>query len=302
MQGLKFKLKTKLQYISNTQLGQLLLLPALLIITLVAFYPIIRCFWISFFEKRAGKEAEFILFQNYLTAIYDNEFHNSFLNTIIFTSISVVFEFLLGLIFALMLHEVFRGRGLVRAATIVPWALPPAVMAMAWRWIFNDTYGVFGDVLMKLGIIKESIAWLGEPTLAMFSVIFADVWKTTPFVCIILLAGLQTIPKDLYEASSIDGAGYFKQFWMITLPLLRPYIVLALLFRSIQAFAVFDHIWVLTEGGPAGTTQTVSIYIYDTVFRYLKFGYSATLSIIIFIFLGICAFITTKFIRQKVEF
>ncbi|HHV61600.1 MAG TPA: sugar ABC transporter permease [Firmicutes bacterium] len=286
------------------QRGAIFVAPALLFILLVAFYPIIRNFWLSFLniDLVSMGGTKYIGFKNYFKLIRDLRFIQSFENTIIFTAISVPIEFLLGLVFALTLNESFPGRRLVRAVAIIPWALPTAVMAMAWRWIFNDMYGVFGDILVKLGAIERSPAWLGEPGLAMFAAIFADVWKTTPFIFIILLAGLQSIPHEIYEAASIDGATSFRRFTRVTLPLLRPSIVSALMFRSIQAFAVFDLMWVLTGGGPGGSTQTISLLVYSTVFRYLDLGYGAALAVVAFVCVLALAGVISWFNKEKVEY
>ena len=173
-------------------------------------------------------------------------------------------------------------------------------MGLAWAWIFNDQYGVVNDILIRFGIIQEGITWLGEPTRAMISLIIADVWKTTPFIALILLAGLQSIPNDLYEAYTIDGANPWQSFRDITLPLLAPQILICLLFRFAQSFGVFDLIQVMTGGGPAGSTEMVSIYIYATVRRYLDFGYGATLVSITFVLL-ISAVIIVSFFLSKIN-
>jgi multiple sugar transport system permease protein len=200
------------------------------------------------------------------------------LTTLAFAAASVALELALGLAFALLLHRAFPLRGPVRAAALVPWALPTAVMAMSWRWIFNDTYGIANDLAIRLGLLDQGIAWLGRPGTAFAALVVADVWKTAPFVTILILAGLQSIPEDLYEALSLDGAGPVRRFRMITLPLLRPALALAVVFRLIQALGVFDLAWVLTGGGPADATRTVALYIYDQQFRYLDTGYGAALT------------------------
>jgi multiple sugar transport system permease protein len=263
-------------------MGYLLLLPASGFLLAFAYWPIVRNLWLSIQTKdlASGAQPYFIGLGNYQQLFHDDRFWQSLWNTLIFTSISVSCEFLLGLIFALLMNLSFRGRGIFRASILIPWALPPAVMAMGWRWIFNDTYGIMGDIIIKLGISERPIAWLGDPYWAMAAAILADIWKTTPFIAIIILAGLQSIPNDLYEAASLDGAGPGKRFFLITLPLVRPYLGLALLFRFIQAYGVFDLIWVLTGGGPAGATQTIALYIYDNVFRYLRLGYGSALTVI----------------------
>jgi multiple sugar transport system permease protein len=216
---------------------------------------------------------------DYAELFRDRTLHRSAANTLLFASASVSLEMLFGLAFALLLHQTFKLRGMVRAIALIPWALPTAVMAMSWRWIFNDTYGVASDLLTRLGLAERGVAWLGQPGTAFAALVVADVWKTTPFVTIILLAGLQSIPRDLYEAMSVDGAGAIRRFLLVTIPLLRPAIALALTFRLIQALGIFDLIWVLTGGGPADSTKTVALYIYDNVFRYLKPGYGAALTV-----------------------
>lgn len=271
------------------------LAPALILLGVVILFPVIRCAGLSF-STEAGLSCE-----NYREALHDSRFGSSLWNTCVFTFFSLSSEILLGLALALCLNVAFRGRGAVRAVVLIPWALPPAVMAMGWRWIYNDAYGVASDVLFRTGLSSSRIAWLGTPGLAMFSLVFADIWKTTPFVAIILLAGLQSIPRTLYEAASIDGAGKMKQFFMITLPLLRPYILLALLFRGIQAFGVFDLIWILTRGGPGGSTETASLYIYDVNFRYTNPGYAATLTIIVFLILFAAAIAISLANRKQYE-
>jgi multiple sugar transport system permease protein len=215
--------------------------------------------------------------------------------------VSVGIEFLLGLSFALLLNLNFRFRNFARASVILPWALPTAVMAMAWRWIYHDIYGVANDILLRLGIIREAVAWLGKSPLAMHAAIFSDAWKTTSFMALMLLAGLQSIPQELYAAASIDGAGGWARFRYVTLPLLRPVIILSLLFRSLQAFAVFDLIWVLTQGGPGGTTETLSVYLYSYTFRYLNLGYGSALSVAIFALSLIIIFVILFFQREEVE-
>jgi len=273
----------------------LFLAPALVLVGLVIFFPIVRCAGLSL-TTQGGTSLG-----NYKKAFLDSRLGSSLWNTCIFTFFSLACELLLGLALALCLNIYFRGRSSVRAAVLIPWALPPAVMAMGWRWIFNDVYGVASDLLFRLGLTSSRVAWLGSPGLAMFSLVVADVWKTTPFVAIILLAGLQSIPRSLYEAAAIDGAGRIRQFFMITLPLLRPYILLAVLFRGIQAFGVFDLVKVLTDGNPGGATETISLYIYDQNFRYINPGYAAALTIIVFVILFAAALIISFANRKQYE-
>ncbi|MBF1999938.1 MAG: sugar ABC transporter permease [Synechococcales cyanobacterium C42_A2020_086] len=269
--------------------GWLLLIPALLVLLLVYAYPIGRSFWLSLYTQNLGTELQpvFSGFENYGRMAQDGRFWQSIFNTTVFTLSSLFFELVIGMGIALVLNQAFRGRSAVRTIAIIPWALPTALIATTWAWIFNAEFGVWNDILMRLNIIPQGqgINWLGEPTLAMMAVIAADVWKTTPFISILLLAGLQSIPGDLYEAHAIDGATAWQSFRQITLPLLMPQILIAALFRFAQAFGIFDLIQVMTGGGPAGATETVSIYVYATIMRYLDFGYGAALVVITFIVL-----------------
>lgn len=281
--------------------GWLLVIPALSILALVFIYPILRAFWLSLFTENLGTQMQpvFSGLNNYGRMLGDGRFWQSMWNTSVFTLISVFIELLLGMGIALVLNQSFRGRGIVRTIAIIPWALPTAVMGLAWAWIFNDQYGVVNDLLQRFGLIDQGISWLGEPNLAMIPVIIADVWKTTPFISILLLAGLQTIPGDLYEAHAIDGANSWQSFRQITLPLITPQILIALLFRFAQAFGIFDLIQVMTGGGPAGATETVSIYIYSTVMRYLDFGYGAALVVVTFLLLILVVAIAYSFLKQS---
>ena len=275
--------------------GWILVLPALLLLVLVFAYPIIRAFWLSLFAKNLGTQLQPVYsgLDNYVRMAFDGRFWETLKNTTLFTAVSVFLELVLGMGIALVLNQSFRGRGVVRTIAILPWALPTALIALGWAWIFNDQYGVWNDILQRLGLIHTGINWLGEPSLAMMVVIAADVWKTTPFISILLLAGLQSISADLYEAHAIDGANPGQSFRSITLPLLMPQILIALLFRFAQAFGIFDLVAVMTGGGPAGATETVSLYIYATVMRYLDFGYGAALVVVTFLLLVVAVAIAS---------
>lgn len=282
--------------------GWILVLPALLLLVLVFAYPIGRAFWLSLFTKNLGTQLQPVYsgLDNYVRMVFDGRFWQSLGNTTLFTAVSVFLELVLGMGIALVLNQSFRGRGVVRTIAILPWALPTALIALGWAWIFNDQYGVWNDILRRLGLIDTGINWLGEPTLAMLAVIAADVWKTTPFISILLLASLQSIPSDLYEAHAIDGANPWQSFRQITLPLLMPQILIALLFRVAQAFGAFDLIAVMTGGGPAGATEMVSLYVYATVMRYLDFGYGAALVVVTFLLLVVAVAIAS-FLLSKVR-
>ncbi|HEY9848340.1 MAG TPA: sugar ABC transporter permease [Leptolyngbyaceae cyanobacterium] len=280
--------------------GWLLVLPAFILLLLVFAYPILRAFWLSLYTQNLATQLQQVFsgLSNYQRMLDDGRFWQSMWNTTVFTTASVLLELILGIAVALVLNQAFKGRSIVRTITLMPWALPTAVMGVAWAWIFNDQYGVINDILRRLGLIETGISWLGNPVLAMMAVVAADVWKTTPFIALLLLAGLQSISDDLYEAHAIDGASPWQSFRKITLPLLMPQIVIALLFRFAQAFAIFDLIQVMTGGGPAGATETVSIYIYSTVMRYLDFGYGAALVVVTFLLL-VAAVAIASFLLSK---
>ncbi len=281
--------------------GWLLITPAILVLLFVFAYPIGRAFWLSLFTENLGTNLEpvFSGLTNYSRMVNDGRFWQSLWNTTIFTIISIFLELVLGMGMALVLDKSFRGRGFVRTVGLIPWSLPTAIMGLAWAWIFNDQFGIVNDLLLRLGLIQTNITWLGDPFRAMLAMIIADVWKTTPFIAIILLAGLQSISSDLYEAHAIDGANPIQSFRQITIPLLMPQIVIALLFRFAQSFGIFDLVQVMTGGGPAGATETVSIYIYATVRRYLDFGYGASLVVVTFLLLILAVAIAGYFLSKS---
>lgn len=282
------------------QIGWLLLAPAVLLLLLVFAYPIARAVWLSFFTRNLGTQLEpvFSGLSNYGRMVGDGRFWQSLWTTTLFTSAAVGIEVTLGMAIALVLNQSFRGRGLVRTLAILPWALPTALIGLAWTWIFNDQFGVWNDLLMRLGILDTPVNWLGVPSLAFWSTIAADAWKTSSFVAILLLAGLQSISQDLYEAHAMDGATPWQSFRQVTLPLLMPQILIAVLFRFAQSFGVFDLIKVMTEGGPAGATEMVSLYIYSTVMRYLDFGYGAALVVVTFLILVVMVGIATLILKK----
>lgn len=224
----------------------------------------------------------------------------SLINTIIITVVSVFFELVLGIIIALIINRPYVGRGLTRAAVLVPWAIPTVVSARMWNFLYDGQTGIFAHWLVKLGIISDGGVLLSTKGGAFFSVIFADVWKTTPYMALLLLAGLQGISDDLYEAANIDGANRIKQFFYITLPLLKPTIVVSLLFRTLDAFRIFDLIFVLTGGGPGNSTESISMYAYTTMFSQMEFGRGATLSIVVFICVALISIFYIKLLGADV--
>jgi multiple sugar transport system substrate-binding protein len=210
----------------------------------------------------------------------DGRLRASLRNTAVFTACSVLLEMLVGTLLALLLDRAFRGRGALRAVVLLPWALPTAVIALAWAWIFNDSFGVANDLLARARLVSGPVAWLSEGASAMAALVTADVWKTSPFVALVILAGLQGIPPQLLEAARIDGLSPFQRFRRVVLPLLVPSLLVALLFRAVQAFGAFDLVYVMTGGGPGGSTETISLYAFESTFRYLDFGYGAAVALL----------------------
>jgi ABC-type sugar transport system permease subunit len=225
----------------------------------------------------------FVGLGNYGTILQDARFWQSLGHTALFTVISLVVELVLGLALALAMNQAFRGRGVVRAAVLVPWAIPTVVAALLWRFIFDSQAGIANVVLSNVGRLHHPLVWFVRASTAWVPVILADVWKTTPFVALLLLAGLQSIDQELYEAAATDGASAWWQLTRITIPLLKPAILVALIFRTLDAFRVFDLIYVMTGGGPGTSTEPVALYTFNALLQNLEFGYGAALSVIIFI-------------------
>jgi multiple sugar transport system permease protein len=300
---LKKKKVFRIQHVKEQALGYLLLLPALLVITFVALIPIAQTFWISLHKLniKFATDKSFIGLQNYAELFQDHRFWSSLSNTLIFTFVTVFFELIIGIGFALVMNRTFRGRGLVRAAILVPWSIPTVVSALMWRFMYNDQLGIVNDILYRLGFIDSYMTWLGKPFTAMVAVIVADIWKTAPFMALLLLAGLQTIHSSLYEAAKIDGANSWQIFWRVTLPLLKPTILVAVLFRTLDAFRVFDLVYVLTGGGPANSTEMISMYAYKTLTGHLDFGYGSTISIVIFVVVITICVIFIKLLGTNVQ-
>jgi multiple sugar transport system permease protein len=266
---------------TSTRERVLLLLPALAFVGVVVVLPALRVVQLGFteVELRGGITTHWAGLSPYARLWQDGRWWSALRNTLVFTSASVFLETALGVAFALVLHRRFRGRRLVRAAVLLPWALPTAVMALAWAWIFNDSFGVANDLLLRLGLVSRPLAWLAHPALAMAALVVAEVWKTTPFCALIVLAGLQGIPESLLEAARVDGLDAWQRFRHVVWPLLVPSLLVAVLFRAVQAYGAFDIVYVMTGGGPGGSTETVSLYAFQNDFRYLDFGYGSAVAV-----------------------
>ncbi len=277
----------------------LFLAPTFLVLALVAGWPLIRTIYFSFTNASLTNlsGAEFVGFANYLSwitlksgrTIYrgllaDPAWWNAVWNTLKFTVLSVSIETALGLIVALVLNAQFPGRGLVRAAILIPWAIPTIVSAKMWAWMLNDQFGILNDMLIGLGLIGEKIAWTASPDTAMIAVLIVDVWKTTPFMALLILAGLQMVPGDIYEAAKIDGVHPVRVFWRGTLPLIRPALMVAVIFRMLDALRIFDLIYVLTPNN--AQTKTMSVMARENLFDFDKFAYGAAASTMLFLIIA----------------
>ncbi|PYZ93619.1 ABC transporter permease [Salipaludibacillus keqinensis] len=238
----------------------------------------------------------FIGLTNYGKYLTDARMWSAMWNTVFFTVVSVFFELTIGLAVALVINRAFIGRGAVRAAVLIPWAIPTAVSAMMWNYLYDGQSGVVAHYFEQLGLISDASVLLSTGSGAMFSIILADVWKTMPYMALLLLAGLQTIPESLYEAAEVDGANKMQQFINVTLPMLKSAILVALLFRTLDAFRVFDLIYVLTGGGPANSTESISVYAYQVLFAQSNFGEGSVLSVIVFLAVALISIVFIKLI------
>jgi len=263
--------------------GWLFMAPTLAILAVVGFYPLAQTFATSLTDARmaGGEPTQFVGMRNYFDLLSLGPFWTAGLTTLVITAVSVAIELALGLGIALLLTSRMRWRGLLRAAILIPWALPTVVSARVWNYMLVDTYGVVNDLLVtRLHLLPEKVAWLAEPGLAPSAIIAVDVWKTTPFVTLLLMAGLQLIPAQTYEAAAVDGASRWQQFWKVTLPLLMPTILVVLIFRALDALRIFDAVWVLTRGQLG--TETVATFTYRQMIDFRKIGFGSAASVTIF--------------------
>ena len=277
-------------------LGVMLLAPAFLLLALIVVYPIGKLIWNSFFDLRlsGGGAAKFIGVENYLLVLEDKDFWNATKNTVLITLITVPGALVVGLGLAMLANLPFKRQWPVRLALLLPWALPLAFAGLIFAWFFHTEYGVVNDVLRRAGD-QEPTMWLLRPGWAFAAICITIVWKTSSFMALILLAGLQMIPKSLYEAAEVDGASRWQQFWQITIPMLMPSIIVALIFRTITALQTFDIPYTMTKGGPGNSTETLAMLIHKTTIDYLDVGYGSTLAVFMFL---ISLAVTAVYLRR----
>lgn len=260
-----------------------LLAPMLIVMGLLTAWPLLRTIWLSFTDAALignGSEVNYVGIENYLYALTDPDFLSSIWRTLYFTVVSVALEGIIGVLVALLLNQKFYGRSFLRVLVILPWALPTIVNAMMWRLNFNPDYGSINALLTQLGIIDGYRSWLGSPDSALNAVMLADVWKNYPLVTLLTLAAMQSIPEDLFEAARLDGASAFRRFQAITFPAIVGPLSVALILRTIDAFKIFDIIYVMTRGGPVDSTKTLSFFVYQESFSYLRAGSGAAYAIL----------------------
>jgi trehalose/maltose transport system permease protein len=266
------------------------LAPMVLVLALVAGWPLLRTIWFGFTDAELNRISDynFIGLENYFGdfgLISDPQWWRSVGNTVYFAAISVSLETALGLIVALVLNANFPGRAIVRAAVLIPWAIPTIVSAQMWAWMLHDQFGVINDMLLTVGMIAEPIAWTANPDTALWAVIMVDVWKTTPFMALLILAGLQMLPSDCYEAAKVDGIHPVRVFFKVTLPLLKPAIMVAVIFRALDALRVFDLIYVLTSG--SRDTMSMSVFARQELVDFQQVGYGSAASTLLFLTIAV---------------
>ena len=271
----------------RTRSAWMFMAPMLLVLALVAGWPLLRTFWFGFTDANLSDldASEFIGLINYYYLLQDPDWWNAVWNTFVFAIVSVALETILGLGIALALHAHFRGRGLLRAAVLIPWAIPTVVSAQMWSWMFNDVFGVINHALVALHLIDQPIAWTASPDTALIAVIMVDVWKTTPFMALLLLAGLQMLPEECYESARVDGVHPVKVFLKVTLPLLKPALMVAVIFRMLDALRIFDLIYVMT--GNNRETMSMSVYARQQLVDFQDVGYGSAAATLLFLIIAL---------------
>lgn len=283
------------------RLAWMLLAPTIAVIVLVALFPLLQTLFYSFTDARLGSSRpwHFVGLRHYVELLADRRFQSSVSLTVAFAAVTVLFEFVLGLIIALAINSRFKGRGWLRAAILVPWAIPTVMSTQMWKWMFHDVFGVLNDMGMRLGLLREPLAWVADPALIFAAVCAVDIWKTTPFIALLLLAGLQVIPDDIYEAADIDGASPVQQFFSLTLPLLKPAIGVALIFRTLDALRAFDIFYVMVGNRPR--FQTMAVFNQQVLVDFSRVGQGSAISITIFLVIAVFVFLYVRLLKLNDE-
>jgi multiple sugar transport system permease protein len=274
-----------------------LVAPALVVLLTLSIYPLIYSITISLQQQTASGEVWSLVHFKRLAS--DGFFQTALVHTVVYATAALTCEFLLGLGLALLLNQQIRGRELFRASLLVPMMLPTVVVGVVWRLLLHPNFGAINGTLKQIGIDTESLTWTASPRLAFLAVIAVDVWQWTPFVFLVLLAGLQAIPQEPYEAALIDGSTRWQTFRHVTLPLLKPAILVVLLLRTMDLLRVFDQVFILTEGGPGFGTEMISLYIYRTAFRFFDFGYAAAMSFVLLLLTNVVSVVYLKLLQDE---
>ncbi|MCI6173945.1 MAG: sugar ABC transporter permease [Clostridiales bacterium] len=264
----------------NTRFAYAVDSPLVIYLAAVLIYPLLWGLYISFTSKTIGGPANFTGLKNYQKLLGDPEYRRSIMNTVVFTALSIAFKTFFGMLMALALNQKFKGRNLVRALLMIPWTLPNIVVVYNWRWIFNPSGGIANHILKSLHLIDKDLVWFGTAGLALFTVVVANVWRGTPFFGVSILAKLQTIPEDYYEAAELDGAGIMQKFRYITFPEVKDVTLLSMLMSTIWTINEFETIWLMTGGGPNGATEVMNVYSYKTAMRSMMLGRGIAVSVL----------------------
>lgn len=293
--------KHKKHYSSGTGFVWLFLLPCILTLLICAGWPLFRTIFFSFTDATLDnlRDVSFVGAENFIEVARDQDWWKAVRNTFIITIVSVPLETILGMIIALILHRNFKGRGWMRAIVLIPWTIPTIVSARMWAWMLNDSYGIINDLLIRIGIISEPISWISSSFMSIMSIIMVDVWKTTPYMALLLLAGLQSLPQDCFEAAEVDSIPFRTSLKSIILPLMKPTIIVAMIFRALDAVRIFDLVYVLSSGN--NETATMSVYARRFLVDYADVGYGSAAATFLLFFVAFLSVLYISFNRKKLS-
>jgi multiple sugar transport system permease protein len=284
---------------SEALTGYFLISPAVFLMAVLLAYPFVLAVWISLTDRVLGEPGKFIGLANFLRVLQDPLFRQTVWNSFVYTFSTVLLKMVLGIILALILNQEMPCRNLIRGALLLPWIVPTSLSVLTWLWMFDSLFSIVNYILLGLGFISKKIPWLGDPFWAMVSVVIVNTWRGLPFFAVSLLAGLMTIPKELYEAAETDGARAARQFWHITLPLLQPVIAVVVLFSTIWTFADFQIVYILTHGGPINATQIFATMAYDVALVAGRIGEGSAISLFLFPALLVVIVLLLRYLRRE---
>jgi multiple sugar transport system permease protein len=283
----------------ESTLGYLLVAPAVLVLAGLIAYPFVLSLWLSLTDKLVGQPGSFVGLRNFAFVLRDQVFIQTVGNTLIYTGFAVAFKMVLGVILALVLNQKFRGNYLARGLLLLPWIVPSSLSSLAWLWVFDPLHGVLNWALLELHIVKVPLQWLAKPLLAKIATIVVNIWRGTPFFGITFLAGLQSISEELFDAAKVDGATGWQSFWYVTVPLLKPVLLVATLFSVVQTLADFQIVYVLTRGGPVNSTHLFGTLAFQTAFLTGRMGLGAAMALFIFPALAVLVFFELRRLREE---